>query len=88
MNRRGFIGALAVLPIAAVVMPKVSVPEATAAPIVTSSLCTTSGSAGNVGHVTITIHCDTRQFQRNLNAIGKMVERELQKSPLRFGLHP
>lgn len=59
MNRRGFIGALAGLPIAAVVRPKVSVPEVTASQTYTTS-------AGGAAHFTYTIHIDGKQLARAL----------------------
>ena len=79
LNRRGFIGALAGLPIAAVVIPKVSPPEVTAAPIETIGYHV--DEAFNPGNVTITVHCDTRQIERELK---RVLEHELMTRP--FGV--
>jgi hypothetical protein len=88
MNRRGFLGALAGLPIAAVVQPRLSVPEISAPP----TTLTAGTTGGTIGYhhvvngtdrpVTITIHCDTHHLQHNLKRLEAAVARELRRRPM------
>jgi len=74
MNRRGFIGALAGLPFAAVVQPKVGLPAVSSPPSHTT--CSVSGasayrfySANEIRRaegLSVTICCDTTEFRREL----------------------
>lgn len=92
VNRRGFLGALAGMPIAAVVLPKVSVPEVTAAPDVRTIGYHWVDEAARPGRhrVTVTVTCDTREFEREVaraqrvvDAVGRRLERAAQRIPIR-----
>lgn len=88
MNRRSFLGALAGMPIAAVVQPRVSMPEVTtlsgpcftlkeAYPRVKSDLLR--------GDLRLTISCDTSEFRRECQVAAQEIQQIEQR--LRHALH-
>lgn len=81
IGRRGFLGALAGMPLAAVVQPKASVPEVTApqtfevaAPEVTMGRPYVEG-----GQVFVNITCDTRAMRRDLDRLKAEIERSIKQ---------
>lgn len=89
MNRRGFLGALAGMPIAAVVVPRVSVPEVTAPPLTTIGYHSVAeGVRPGRNTITVTISCDTNELTSRLEAarrqfestVGRIVDEEFRKS--------
>lgn len=81
IGRRGFLGALAGLPIAAVVPPKVSVPEVTAPP---TAIVYDEITCVGPGGVTITINCDTAAFRRDIGRMRAEIERAIRARSMRL----